>query len=461
MQQNGRLRFTRSDTGAELLSEAPIHPISPGARHYRKLAGDHYWLEASFGACDGERLWGLGQHQHGLLDQKGCVIDLIQRNGDVSIPFLLSSRGYGFLWNNPAVGRVDLGRNLTRWTAESTRQIDYWVTAAEPPAKIVERYTEVVGRAPMLPEWAAGFWQCKLRYQTQDELLSVAREYKRRGLPLSVIVIDFFHWTAQGEWKFDPECWPDPSAMVAELDAMGVKVMASVWPSVNPDCENFDEMDRRGLLIRSARGLASHAPFTDVHAKGRVQIVFYDATHPEARAYLWDKIRENYYRHGIKSWWLDACEPELYPMDPDNMSLHIGDGLATANLYPLLHARGFHDGMAAEGETEIINLARSAWAGSQRYGAAVWSGDIPSTFEALQTQVCAGLNTALSGIPWWTTDIGGFHLGDPRTAYFRELIVRWFQYGAFCPLFRLHGFRVPHTHLNGADNEAWSFGEEA
>ena len=150
-----------------------------------------------------ERFYGLGQHQHGLLDQKGAVIDLVQRNTEVSIPFALSSRGYGFLWNMPGVGRVELGTNGTRWVARGAHQIDYWVTTGPTPAAIVGHYSQVTGLPPMLPEWASGFWQSKLRYRDQEELLEVAREYKRRGLPLSVIVCDYFHWTRQGEWRFD------------------------------------------------------------------------------------------------------------------------------------------------------------------------------------------------------------------------------------------------------------------
>ena len=173
-----------------------------------------------FQAAEGERFYGLGQHQHGLLDQKGCVIDLWHRNTEVSIPFLVSSRGYGFLWHNPAVGRVELGRNATRRVAEASRQVDYWVTAGS-HAEIMLHYADATGHAPVLPAWAAGFWQCKLRYASQEELLAVAREYHRRGLPLDVIVADFFHWTRMGEWRFDPEAWPDPAAMVAELEAWG------------------------------------------------------------------------------------------------------------------------------------------------------------------------------------------------------------------------------------------------
>ncbi|MEA3346300.1 MAG: glycoside hydrolase family 31 protein [Chloroflexota bacterium] len=461
----GKLRFLNTATGTELLAEEPQRFEGPSARCFKPLSSDLYRVEARFKAYEGERLYGLGQRQHGRLDQKGCVIELLQRNTEVNIPFLLSSRGYGFLWNNPAVGRVELAHNGTCWVAEAARQMDYWVTVGDTPAEIMEHYADATGHAPMLPEWAAGFWQCKLRYRTQEELLDVAREYKRRGLPLSVIVVDFFHWTLQGDWKFDPECWPDPAGMVRELREMGVRVMVSIWPTVNALSPNFEGMQRRGLLVRTERGVPAHTSFMDTKPEGPVYMHFYDPTNPEAREFIWERVREGYYKHGIKVWWLDACEPEMRPLDPDNLRYHLGNGQEVTNIYPLLHARAFYEGMRSEGEEEIVSLCRAAWAGSQRYGAAVWSGDIPSTFEALQAQVRAGLNIGLSGIPWWTTDIGGFYGGDPSASYFRELIVRWFQYGAFCPLFRLHGFRLPVSQMTGqmtgGPNEVWSFGDEA
>ena len=457
------IRFFNPLSGDEYLAEsAPRH--WPPARYFRPVAGDHFELQARFKAYDGERLYGLGQHQHGLLDQKGCVIDLVHINTELSVPFLLSSRGYGFLWNNPAVGRVELGNNATRWIAQATPQLDYWITAGATPAEILEHYADATGHAPMMPEWAVGFWQCKLRYSSQEELLSVAREHKRRGLPLSVIVADFFHWSLQGDWQFDPEKWPNPAAMVDELEEMGIRLMVSIWPTVNALSSSFKEMQQRGYLIRTQRGIPVLMPYVDNKPEGPVYLHIYDATNPEARQYVWQKARQGYYRHGVKAWWLDETEPEIDPLDFDNMRYHLGHGMAVANIYPLMHARGFYEGMQAEGEQDILLLCRAAWAGSQRYGAAVWTGDIYSKFEVLQAQVRAGLNMALSGIPWWTTDIGGFYGGDPDTPYFRELIVRWFQYGAFCPLFRLHGWREPSTRYPvpiGGPNEVWSFGDEA
>jgi alpha-D-xyloside xylohydrolase len=462
----GRLRFLRTGDGSELLAESTPHFTGPPTRRYRSVGPGMHHFEVLFDSHDGERFYGLGQHQHGRLDQKGAVVELVQRNTEVSIPLLLSNRGYAMLWNHPAIGRVELGTTGTRWVAEALRQWDYWITAADEPAGLLRNYGEAVGRAPAFPGWAAGFWQCKLRYQTQDELLAVAREYKRRGLPLSVIVIDYFHWTRQGEWRFDPAEWPDPAGMVAELESMGVKVMVSIWPTVNPAADSYDEMTEQGLLVANERGIPVHLPIWDKGSLDqRALVSFYDSTSPQARSYIWNRAREGYYKHGIKVWWLDACEPELRPEDHDNLRFAAGPGLEVANAYPQLNAKAFYDGMRAEGEDEILSLCRSAWAGSQRYGAAVWSGDIDSTFEDLRRQIPAGLNIGMSGIPWWTTDIGGFKGGAIADPYFRELIVRWFQYGVFCPIFRLHGVRLPGSMVGaeqtGAANEVWSFGDEA
>jgi alpha-D-xyloside xylohydrolase len=463
---DGLLRFTRADTGEELLAEERAHFWWPGSRLFVGNGNGYHRIEQRFRAYDGERVFGLGQHANGLLDQKGSVVDLLQRNAEVTIPFLFSSRGYGMLWNSPAIGRVELAVNGTRWVADSARQIDYWVTTGRDPAAILHHYADATGHVPMLPEWAAGFWQSKLRYRTQAELLAVAREHRRRGLPLSVIVCDFFHWSHLGDWRFDPAEWPDPEAMVGELAEMGVRLMVSVWPSVSPLSENYQPMLDRGLLIATENGPPVHADWADKGVDSYVQVSFYDATNPEARRFVWEQVREHYYSLGIRVWWLDACEPELKPGRSENLLYHAGPGPEVGNLYPREHARGFHEGMGAEGETEVVSFCRSAWAGSQRYGTALWSGDIPSTFQSLRDQVRAGLNVAMSGIPWWTTDIGGFHGGgDTESAEFRELIVRWFQYGAFCPLFRLHGYREPsmpfHTAMTGGPNEVWSFGDEA
>ena len=242
----GLLTATRNDTGAELLREQPAHFWWPGSRHFEAVAGDQHRIEQRFAAYDGERIYGLGQHGHGRFDQKGMVLELQQRNGEVSVPFIVSSRGYGFLWNSPAIGRVEFATNGTRWVADRARQLDYWLTAGQTPAAILSHYAAATGHAPALPAWASGLWQSKLRYRDQAELLEVARGYARRGLPLSVIVIDYLHWTHLGDWDFDRRDWPDPRAMVEELRDLGVETAVSVWPSVSPLSANYQPMRDAG-----------------------------------------------------------------------------------------------------------------------------------------------------------------------------------------------------------------------
>lgn len=465
--ETGRLTFLRPDEGTVLVEEvagnAKYPHLYPLARDFLPVGGDLHRIDARFRAWEGERFFGLGQHRHGLFDQKGAVVELFQRNAEVCIPFLLSSRGYGFLWHNPGVGRVELATNGTHWVADAAWQLDYVVFAGPRYHDILARYADAVGHAPMLPDWAAGFWQCKLRYRTQDELLAVARGYRQRGLPLSVIVVDFFHWENQGDWDWDRKAFPDPAAMVRELRGMGVELMVSVWPTVTARSRHFEEMNERGLFIGTERGLETVQAFTDVPVfPGRADLFYYDATNPEARAFVWDRLRANYHALGIRVFWLDACEPEMWFYHFDHLRFAEGPGQAVASLYPFRHQQGIHDGLKAAGEGDVVTLCRSAWAGSQRFGAAVWSGDIPSTWEMFARSIPAGLNIMLSGITWWTTDIGGFAHGNGADPSFRELLVRWFQYGCFCPLFRLHGVRDPYDDATqtGADNEVWSFGPD-
>ncbi len=433
------------------------------SREFKPIIGGDYSLTVRFESTSSkEHIFGMGQYQHPYMDLKGLDLELAHRNSQASVPFILSSEGYGFLWNNPAVGRVTFGKNITTWEAKSTKKLDYWITAGDTPAEIEKQYSEVTGRVPMMPDYAMGFWQCKLRYQTQEELLEVARTYKKKGLPISVIVCDFFHWPLQGEWKFDKTYWPNPDAMVKELKEMGIELMVSIWPTVDYRSENFEEMKQKGYLVRTDRGIRVTMDYMG-------NTVHYDSTNPGAREYLWSKAKKNYYDKGIKIFWLDEAEPEYTVYDFDNYRYHMGPNVQVGNIYPVMYAKTFFDGMKKEGQENIINLLRCAWAGSQRYGALVWSGDIHSDYATLRNQFAAGLNMGVAGIPWWTTDIGGFHGGWIEDPKFRELLVRWFEYGTFCPVMRLHGDREPHKPqhgttggaacLSGADNEIWSYGE--
>ncbi|WP_229521608.1 glycoside hydrolase family 31 protein [Paenibacillus monticola] len=437
--------------------------LNLSARKFKPIIGGDFRLTASFESDNTEKLYGMGQYQQDILNLKYCNLELAHRNSQASVPFVLSSLGYGLLWHNPAIGRVSFGRNVTEWVAESTKQLDYWITAGDTPASIQANYANATGHVPMMPEYGLGFWQCKLRYWNQEQLLEVAREYKRRGLPIDVIVCDFFHWPKMGDFRFEEEFFPDPKAMADELKSMGIELMVSVWPQIDLESENFAEMRQKNLLVKPEMGV-------NICMRFGGESVFYDATNPEARKYVWDKCKKNYYDSGIHLFWLDEAEPEYGVYDFDNYRYKMGPNVQIGNIYPQLFSRTFYDGMVAEGQPNIVNLVRCAWAGSQRYGALVWSGDIHSSWTALRRQVCAGLNMGIAGIPWWTTDIGGFGGGDPDSESFRKLLVRWFQFGAFCPVMRLHGDRKSMQNIyrkdgsealfSGGNNEVWSFGEE-
>lgn len=429
------------------------------------IGGTEYSLNLKFESNDGEKIFGMGQYQQPYMDLKGCTLELCQRNSQITVPFAVSSMGYGMLWNNPAVGHATFGKNYTEWVAKSTREMDYWVTVADAPKGIVENYTAVTGRAPVFPEDRMGLWQCKLRYRTQDEVLSIARKYKEEGIKIDQIVIDFFHWTYQGDWKFDTKYWPEPKAMVDELHEMGIKVIVSVWPSVDRRSENFEPMMEQGLLIRTERGAAQTYDYQG-------DCVEIDVFNPKTRQYVWDVCKKNYYDFGIDAFWLDNSEPDYGVYDFDNYRYIAGPAMAVSNMYPQMYSRVFYDEMAKLGKP-VVNLLRCAWAGSQKYGNVVWSGDVPSTFEAFRDQLQCGLNMGLAGIPWWTTDIGGFMTDDVEDPEFRQLLIRWYQFAVYSAVLRMHGDRGPYNipplddrdfgggYLKtGYPNELWSYGEE-
>lgn len=463
-QKHARLRFL-NQRGETLLSETAVaNALALSSRRYEPHLGGDYAIVQTFEGQPGERIWGMGQYQEERVDWKGCTLELAHRNSQASVPFAVSSLGYGFLWHNPAIGEVTFGENRTTWRADSSRQLDYWITCGDTPREISLHYAAATGFAPLMPEYGLGFWQCKLRYWNQKQLLSVAREYKRRGLPIDVIVCDFFHWPRMGDYRFDPEFFPDPQGMARELREMGIELMVSVWPQVALTSENYPEMLQQGLLVRAEYGEQIGMRFVE-------DSMFFDATNPRARRYVWDKCKQNYFDKGVRLFWLDEAEPEYGTYDFKAYRYFLGSNQQVGNVYPQRYARGFYEGLSASGVERPLCLLRCAWAGSQRYGALVWSGDVMSTWEDFRKQVCAGLSMGFAGIPWWTTDIGGFHGGNPDDPDFRELLVRWFQWACYCPVMRLHGDRRPAQPVlradgtpclnSGADNEVWSFGEEA
>jgi len=465
LEEMWRQRSTVGIGASEKSQDKYVSALKLDGREFKPLPGGKYQLTVRFEARDGERFYGMGQYQQPWLDLKGCSLELAQRNSQASVPFLQSNLGYGLLWNNPAIGEAVLAKNHTVWTARVTEEMDYWITAGDSVAQVTRQYASATGTPPPAPEFISGLWQCKLRYRNQQEVLEVAREYHRRHLPLSVMVIDFFHWPNQGTWCFDPVDWPDPKAMVEELESLGIKLMVSVWPTVEARSPLFPQMKAKGWLVTSDRGVQVNLDFMG-------NTTFYDATHPQARQFVWETVKKNYYDLGIKLFWLDEAEPEYRAYDFDNYRYHAGPVLEVGNRYPRDFAQGFYDGLHDAGEKEIVNLVRCSWAGSQRYGVLAWSGDVHSSFHAFRNQLAAGLNMGLAGIPWWTTDIGGFQGGNIHDPAFHELLIRWFQWAVFCPVLRMHGYREPRVQPaesyrngipqcdSGSPNELWSYGEE-
>lgn len=443
--------------GGKILEEQSELAFGAGIRNYRNKASGLWEARVTFKPAKNEHFYGLGHEATGCFDLKGCTIDLRHLNAKCAMPFVYSSLGYGFLWNMPSTGRCELANNRTRWTSDCTRCVDYVVMGGS-PREVSAALADLTGHAPVMPHWATGFWQSRLRYETQEEVLAVAGKYKELGIPLSVIVIDYFHWTEQGDYKFDPKYWSDPKAMAEKLHEAGVKLMVSMWPTINENSENYKYMLDNNMLIRTASG--SNRVFDFYGPQAEI-----DPTNPKTRSFVWSRLKENYIDNGVDCLWFDEAEPEIHPEHFDNLILSIGRGDEVGLMYPYYYSKLVYDGMKAAGRDDIVTLSRCAYIGAQKFGTLVWSGDIPSTFESLSAQVKSGLNMSMCGIPWWTTDIGGFYGGDPSSEYFRELIVRWFQYGVFCPVMRLHGNREGHDRTrgiiepSGGGNELWSFGD--
>ena len=430
---------------------------------YKYKGGNNYKIKLKFEANENEHIYGLGQERGNRFDKKNTSYEMLQCNTKSTIPVIYSSLGYGFFWNNPAIGRCEFTQTQTVWTADSAYQADYLVFTGENPSEIMYNYSLLTGFAPMMPEWVTGFWQSKLRYESQDDLLEVAREYKKRNLPIDAIVIDYFHWSEQGDWNFDPQYWENPKRMCDELKEMNIEPVVSVWPTTNSKSRNFSHMSDEGMLISTENGQNVLLDFYG-------QQMYIDPTNPKTREFQWEQIKKSYYSCGIKAYWLDATEPEIYPQQFDNLRYYLGNGEQVSLIYPYCNQKTFYDGLKKSGEEYSVLLTRCAYAGSQKFGSIVWNGDISSTFEALYDSIVSGLSMAMSGIPWWNSDIGGFLYADTESEYFRELIVRWFQFGLFCPIMRLHGMRkrpknfIPRhpgiKDASGGDNEIWSFGEE-
>jgi alpha-D-xyloside xylohydrolase len=397
-----------------------------------------------------EAIYGLGQHPGAPMNYRGAKLHLQQENRIVAVATLLSSRGYGILWDNPAVTDVDVGatdKSMLSWTSEAADAIDYYFIYGPAPDAVIAAYRGLTGNVPMFPKWAWGFWQCRERYSTQKELLGVVAEYRKRGIPLDGIIQDWQYWPpgAWGSHEFDPARYPDPTSMVKQVHEANAHIIISVWPRFDLGLANTVELEKAGALYPPV--------YPNVYPKGKGK--WYDPFNTEGRRLYWNFLSKNLFARGFDGWWMDASEAELGGKwgEMRNLTTAAGPGAKVFNAYPLMHSTGVYQGQRAEtSDKRAFILTRSAFAGQQRNAAVTWSGDTQGNWDTFRKQIPAGLNFVATGIPYWNTDIGGFFAGNPADPKYAELFTRWFQFGAFCPMFRVHG--------TGKPKEMWRFNED-
>ena len=429
-----------------------------------------YQVGANFVSPDDEHYYGLGQYHEGFLDHRGHRVECWQNylataGPSVCVPFMVTNYGYGIIWDNPSKTVIEPGFNeQTRWTSEVGDRVSFFVIAGNTVDEIYSGYRLLTGTTPMLPKAAYGYIQCKQRYSSQDEVLAVAKGYRDRHLPADVIVVDWFYYSKMGQMDFVPDKWPDPAAMNRKLHDMGFQTMISVWPRFTKGSRYYDFLLNKGWFEHLADGTPTDGlPYDRAGSD-------IDTTNPEAARWYWDTIRDNIISKGFDAIWADETEPDL---PPNGSYFSVGPGTRYFNIYPLVHTTALYDGFRRDVKNRALILSRDAYLGAQRNGTMFWSSDIYPTWDTLKRQVPTGLGFTASGIAYWTQDIGGWQylpkehhpahppLLDPSDARdnvggyddYPELYTRWFEYGAFLPIFRAHGSRIY--------NEVWSYGKQA
>ncbi len=416
-----------------------------------------------------EGVYGLGQHQRGIWNYSGgdgSRVRLAQANTDVGIPVMTSSKGYMLLWDNPAVTTItssaesdtNSSQKVVRWSSEAGKAIDYYFCYGDGTIDTaMKAYRHLTGDAPLMPKWELGFWQCKERYASQDELLGVAKKLRELNVPVDGIIQDWQYWppgtNTWGSHLFDPARYPDPAEMFKELHDMHFHALISVWAKFDLGSDNSKELNAVGGMFPEVTSYA----FPPGHGQ------WYDPFAIEGRQTYWKQMRDELFSKGVDGWWLDAPEPEIGGMGFRNYRTPMGPGYEVYNAFPLMHSTGIYQGQrATTDQKRVVILTRSAYAGQQRNSAITWSGDIQGTWQVLQAEIPAGLNFSLSGIPYWNTDTGGFfgnratgngNVKDPR---FQELFARWFQFSSFCPMFRVHS----STGTNAPGREFYRFDDK-
>lgn len=422
---------------------API--AAEGGRTAQPVACDgatYYRVSQRFAAAADEYLYGLG-NVDGVVGNRGVAVDVVQSNTEKRTPMWCSNRGYGVLVDIPSNGRLDWDADgaAYRYRGDLTDSVDYYFLYGPAPDAVIAAYRRVTGAAPLPPKNAFGYVQSRNRYASQEELLADMQRFRERHVPVDVTVIDYYWWAESFNdiTRWNAADWPDPDAMLRQLHEWHITAAASVWPSFRPGSATYDTVSQKdGFLLPEDTGF------------GRV----YDATSAENRAYYWSLIRKNLFARGMDSIWLDASEPEMGGWTRDGIATAAGDARRFGVLFPLLTNRGVYEGQRAlAGNGKRVNtLSRGMVAGTQRYGAQSWSGDVPATWEQLPREVRGALNFAAAGLPYFSTDTGGYFGMDTSLPENRELFLRWLQFSAFLSIMRVHG--------RDCVKNPWSFGTE-
>jgi alpha-D-xyloside xylohydrolase len=430
-----------------------------------------YRVGATFTSPDDEHYYGLGQNQEGYLDHRGhkveCWADYQSAGGpSFCVPFLVTNKGYGLLWDNPSKTAILPGFNeQTKWISQVGQRVSFFVVEGATTDEIYTGYRSLTGDTPMLPKAAYGLIQCKQRYSTQEEMLAVAKGYRERHLPIDMLVLDWFYYTGVGQMDFIKEAWPDPTEMNRQLHALNIETMISVWPRFKPGTRYYETVKQNGFFVHHRDGSPEDGLPYDSQGSD------IDSTNPDAAKWYWGVVRDDIASKGFDSFWADETEPDL---PPNGSYFKIGPGTQYFNVYPLFHTAAFYNGIRKDMPNKrALILSRDAYLGAQHNGAIFWSSDIFPTWDVLKRQIPTGLDVTASGIAYWGNDIGGWQslpkvhvpqhtpLIDPSDARdnvggyddYPELYVRWYEYGVFQPNFRTHGTR-PH-------NEVWSYGKQA
>ncbi len=450
----GRFAFRDATSGARLLEEAEreLRPDTVGGEAC-------YALRQRFATSPDEALYGLGQYRTGAVNLKGDTVLLLQANKEIVNPYLVSTRGYGLLWDNYSASEFRDGGDCFEFVSEVGDAVDYWIVFGGDTQGCVRGYRELTGAASMLPKWVFGFWQSKERYQSFDELEQVADEYRARKIPLDVIVQDWEYWGDKPRWnalEWDSLRYPSPAERIARLhDRYGVRLLLSVWPGFGSGTAVYRELEAIGALF-DERTWAGYKVF--------------DAYDAAARGIVWRHLERGLLRTGVDGWWMDATEPSFREgFTQRRQEERTKSAGATAwgafhrylNTYSLVWTGDLYGRLraAVPGRRPFI-FTRSAFAGQQRCGTAVWSGDVVASWEAMKLQVAGGVGLAASGFPYWTFDAGGFFVASNGGRYprgwddpdYRELYARWFRFAALLPIFRAHGTDIPR--------EVWRSGDE-